>query len=57
MKSEKQLKKRLEELEMLLLLIEKYKIYISIVNKNNVKGQISSIKFLLDEEEELKNEK
>ena len=52
MKTEKQLRKRLEELEMLLLLADKYKIYISVANKNQIKGQIFNIKFLLDEEEE-----
>jgi len=56
MKTEKQLRKRLEELEMLLILTEKFKVYVSIANRNQIKGQINNIKFLLDEEEDLRGE-
>ena len=50
MRNEKQLQKRREELIALLNLIEKYKILVSINNKNTIKAQITNISWLLEEE-------
>ena len=49
MKTEKQLKQRRGELEMLLNLITKYKVLVSIRARCSLKAQITNIDWLLDE--------
>jgi hypothetical protein len=52
MKDKKEIKGRINELEELLRLMEKYKIYHSLALKNSIKGQITNMKWILNEEAE-----
>ncbi len=50
MRNEKQLRARKEELEHLLLLIDKFKVLISNSIRNSLKAQITNITWLLEED-------
>lgn len=52
MRTEKQLRQRKEELDQLLLLIEKYKIVVSQSTRTRLRSQVTNIGWLLGEEEE-----
>jgi hypothetical protein len=57
MRTEKELRDKKKDLSNLLVLLEKYEIYVSNNVKVNIKGQISNITWLLGEVENERNSK